>query len=53
MRPSKLSLVEMFEKLDGNADIATLVESRETHDDQLRTARMLCLLEACDLARPA
>jgi eukaryotic-like serine/threonine-protein kinase len=45
-------LVEMFEHLDGKRDIGTIVDAQQTRDDQLRTARMLCLLEACDLARP-
>ncbi len=46
-------LVEMFDNLDGKTDVGTLVEHYPGRDDQLRTARMLCLLEACDLARPA
>jgi hypothetical protein len=27
------------------------VDAQATPEDKLRTARMLCLLEACDLAR--
>jgi serine/threonine-protein kinase len=46
-------LVEMFEGLDGKADVGSLVDAQPSREDQLRTARMLCLLEACDLARPA
>jgi serine/threonine protein kinase len=46
-------LVEMFETLDGKASVGSMVEAHTERDDQLRTARMLCLLEACDLARPA
>jgi hypothetical protein len=46
-------LVEMFDGLDGKADVGTLVDARANRDEKLRTARMLCLLEACDLARPA
>jgi hypothetical protein len=43
----------MFDGLDGKADVGTLVDARANRDEKLRTARMLCLLEACDLARPA
>jgi serine/threonine protein kinase len=46
-------LVEMFETLDGKRTSTQIIEEREARDDQLRVARMLCLLEACDLARPA
>jgi len=46
-------LVEMFDTLDGKTDVGSLVEQHTSREDQLRTARMLCLLEACDLARPA
>jgi serine/threonine protein kinase len=46
-------LVELFETLDGKASVGTMVETHADRDDQLRTARMLCLLEACDLARPS
>ncbi len=45
-------LVELFETLDGKQSIGTLVESNEDREAQLRVARMLALLEACDLARP-
>lgn len=46
-------LVEMFDNLDGKTDIGTIVEQHGAREEQLRTARMLCLLEACDLARPS
>ncbi len=46
-------LVEMCEQLDGKMSVGSIVESHTERDDQLRTARLLCLLEACDLARPA
>ncbi len=46
-------LVEMFEALDGKQTVNALVERGYSRDEKLRTARMLCLLEACDLARPA
>jgi hypothetical protein len=46
-------LVELFESLDGRTSIGDLVEARPDREERQRTARMLCLLEACDLARPA
>nr|MBA3539979.1 hypothetical protein [Deltaproteobacteria bacterium] len=46
-------LVEMCEVLDGRRSIGDLVELHQERLDRLRTARMLNLLEACDLARPA
>jgi eukaryotic-like serine/threonine-protein kinase len=46
-------LVELFDSLDGKRSVGDLVESHEERADQLRVGRMLCLLEACDLARPA
>jgi hypothetical protein len=46
-------LAEMFESLDGRISVGDLVERHREREDQLRSARMLCLLEACDLARPA
>jgi serine/threonine protein kinase len=45
-------LVELFDTLDGKLSVDTLVERQPTREDQLRTSRMLSLLEACDLARP-
>jgi hypothetical protein len=46
-------LVELFDSLDGKHTVNVIVERGHTRDDKLRTARMLNLLEACDLARPA
>ena len=46
-------LVEMFETLDGKRTVSTMVDAAEGRDEQLKVARMLSLLEACDLARPA
>jgi hypothetical protein len=46
-------LVELFDSLDGRTSIGDLVEARPDREERQRTARMLCLLEACDLARPA
>ena len=46
-------LVELFDTLDGKRSVGDLVESHTDRNDQLRVGRMLCLLEACDLARPA
>jgi serine/threonine protein kinase len=46
-------LVELFETLDGARTVTQIVEQQQSRDDQLRIARMLGLLEACDLARPA
>jgi serine/threonine protein kinase len=45
-------LVEMFETLDGKRSVLQIVEEKDLREDQLKVARMLCLLEACDLARP-
>ncbi|HUS31874.1 MAG TPA: serine/threonine-protein kinase [Kofleriaceae bacterium] len=46
-------LVELFENLDGKTTIGGLVDAQPDREERQRTARMLCLLEACDLARPA
>ena len=46
-------LVELFDTLDGKRTVGDLVEAHSDRNDQLRVGRMLCLLEACDLARPA
>jgi serine/threonine protein kinase len=46
-------LVEMFESLDGRRTSIQIIDENENREDQLKVARMLCLLEACDLARPA
>jgi hypothetical protein len=39
--------------LDGKKSVGDLVELHEDRAERLRAGRMLCLLEACDLARPA
>jgi serine/threonine protein kinase len=46
-------LVELFETLDGKRTVSQIVDEAEGRDDQLKVTRMLSLLEACDLARPA
>jgi hypothetical protein len=46
-------LVELFDTLDGKRTVGDLVEAHADRNDQLRVGRMLGLLEACDLARPA
>jgi hypothetical protein len=46
-------LVDLFETLNGSRRIEDLVEDQPTREDKQRMAKMLCLLEACDLARPA
>jgi hypothetical protein len=46
-------LVELFETLDGRRTIGDLVETQPDRLDRVKIGRMLCLLEACDLARPA
>ncbi|MBV8760786.1 MAG: protein kinase [Deltaproteobacteria bacterium] len=46
-------LVELFETLDGTRTVTKIIDSREEREEQLKVARMLCLLEACDLARPS
>jgi serine/threonine-protein kinase len=45
-------LVELCERLDGRRSIADLVEEHPERTDRIKLGRMLCLLEACDLARP-
>jgi serine/threonine protein kinase len=45
-------LVELFEGLDGRRTATQIIEEKDLREDQLKVARMLCLLEACDLARP-
>jgi len=44
-------LVDLFDELDGKRTVNALVERGPTRDEKMRTARMLSLLEACDLAR--
>ena len=46
-------LVELFDTLDGKRTVGDYVEGHPDRNEQLRVGRMLCLLEACDLARPA
>jgi serine/threonine-protein kinase len=46
-------LVDLFDLLDARRAVGDLVELTPEPADRLRTGRMLCLLEACDLARPA
>ncbi|MFN0250698.1 MAG: serine/threonine protein kinase [Kofleriaceae bacterium] len=46
-------LVQLCETLDGKKSNADIVEAQTDRADRLKTGRMLCLLEACDLARPA
>jgi hypothetical protein len=44
-------LVELFESLDGRRSIGELVDAHAERTDRIKTGRMLCLLEACDLAK--
>jgi hypothetical protein len=46
-------LAALFDTLDGKADVAEIVDRKTEREERLRIARMLSLLEACDLARPA
>jgi hypothetical protein len=46
-------LVQLCEQLDGKKSIGDIVEAQEDRAERLRAGRMLCLLEACDLARPS
>jgi hypothetical protein len=46
-------LVDMFEALDGKRTVGAMVEAGAAREEQLKVGRMLCLLESCDLARPA
>jgi serine/threonine protein kinase len=46
-------LVELFERLTGSATVSDLAGAHAERDEQLKLGRMLSLLEACDLARPA
>ena len=45
-------LPELCEQLDGQKSVNDFVEMFTDRNDRLRISRMLCLLEACDLARP-
>ena len=42
-----------FQQRDGTRTVGDLVELQTDRNERLKTGRMLCLLEACDLARPA
>src|SRR5690606_91793 len=56
VRPQRLEVTgldELFESLDGKSSVGTQIGMHADRGEQLRVARMLCLLEACDLARPA
>jgi hypothetical protein len=46
-------LVKLCDLLDGQRSVSELVELSPDRTERLRTGRMLCLLESCDLARPA
>jgi len=46
-------LVQVCDMLDGKRSIADMVEMQSDRNERLRVGRMLFLLEACDLARPA
>ncbi len=46
-------LVQVCDLLDGKRTVGDLVELQPERNERLKTGRMLCLLEACDLARPA
>jgi serine/threonine-protein kinase len=46
-------LVQLCELLDGKRTVSELLAGQPERAEQLRTGRMLCLLESCDLARPA
>jgi eukaryotic-like serine/threonine-protein kinase len=46
-------LVQCCDLLDGKRTVGDLVEMQQDRNERLKTGRMLCLLEACDLARPA
>jgi len=43
--------VPLCDMLEGKQSVAELVEARPDHAERLRLGRMLCLLDACDLAR--
>ena len=45
-------LVELFDELDGKISVNALIERKPSREERMRMARMLSLLEACDLARP-
>lgn len=45
-------LAELFDFLDGRRTVGDLVELQPDRTERLRMGRMLCLLEACDMAKP-
>ncbi len=46
-------LVKLCDMLDGKKTVSELVELSPDRGERLKIGRMLCLLECCDLARPA
>jgi serine/threonine protein kinase len=46
-------LVKLCDLLDGRRSVSEMVELAPDRVERLRIGRMLCLLESCDLARPA
>ena len=44
-------LVEVCDQLDGRRSVGELVDGEAEREDRLKLGRMLCLLEACDLAK--
>jgi hypothetical protein len=46
-------LTELFDSLDGKRTVGQLVNDQVDRAEQLKIGRMLCLLEACDLAKTA
>jgi serine/threonine protein kinase len=46
-------LVELADSLDGRLGVNEMIEVHADRAERLKIGRMLCLLEACDLARPA
>lgn len=44
-------LLELFDFLDGRRTVGDLVELQPDRSERLRVGRMLCLLEACDMAK--
>jgi eukaryotic-like serine/threonine-protein kinase len=44
-------LLELFDFLDGRRTVGDLVELQPDRGERLRVGRMLCLLEACDMAK--
>lgn len=45
-------LVDLFDSIDGKRTVSAHVAAFPTRSQQLKAGRLLCLLEACDLARP-